>query len=576
MFGVDILFQLLYIILIGGGLVLGFRVNRLFFLLPVAGIALIFFVNKIQKERENKKITSQIKEIWGKDHDNNRDFKYIRKLFDANSNDKELCIDDITWRDLDMDYVFKKVDHTMSYPGEQYLYYLLRHPVFDNDDLKRRYEIIESFRKNKSTALKFQTYLKKLGKEKTVDVIKYLKEGINIGSNPLSLLQILPIVLLLSPIIIYFAPPIGILLVILLLVANGMIYSNTKYKIYEEMMVFQSISKIFRCANEISKLGAENTLFESKNLNTLFNKLKNIFKNIGILEYMGNASSGGDQTGIISFLNMLFLIEVRSFYKSIDLVNKYKDKLLELYIEIGKIDSYIALASYKDSLKYYTEPKLYKVMPYHFNASDIYHPLLKKPVPNSLKVDNRGILLTGSNASGKSTFLKTIGINAIFAQTFYTVLANEYSSNFFNVMTSIGTLDNIIGGDSYFMVEAKSLKRIIDHLNGNVTVLCILDEIFRGTNTIERISAADEVLHYMTKRNCFVIAATHDIELTTLTSDTYDNYHFEEEVDDNDVKFNYLLQNGTSKSRNAIKILKLIGYPEEIYKNAMNRANEIS
>jgi len=79
----------------------------------------------------------------------------------------------------------------------------------------------------------------------------------------------------------------------------------------------------------------------------------------------------------------------------------------------------------------------------------------------------------------------------------------------------------------------------------------------------------------MIRRNCLVVAATHDIELTRLAADYYDNYHFEEEVNDKDIKFNYILKEGPSKSRNAIKILKLLGYPEEIYKNALDNTQKI-
>lgn len=576
MLGTEMILEILYIVLIGGGLLLGFQVNHLYFLLPIVGIAIVLIINKIKKDTEQEKAKREIKEKWGKDHKEKRNFDFIEKLYRALLKEGN-CenIDDTTWRDLDMDFVYEKLDHTMSSPGQQYLYYLLRHLIHDEVELKNRSTMIEEFMKNKDYAELLQVHLKRIGKEQSVDIVRYLLEGMKIVNNPLPLYQILTLLVILSPVIIYFGHGFGVLLLIALVMINGMVYSNTKSKIFEEMMVFENISKLLRCVNEIIKEDGDNPTFDFSKLKELYDKVKNIYRNVGSIEFLEKAAAGGDSTGILSFLNMLLLIEVRSFYKSIDLMNKYKGELLDLYIELGKIDAYIALASYKDSLKYYTKPSLSKKKPYFLRALDLYHPLLSDPVPNSIEVSARGILLTGSNASGKSTFLKTIGINAIFAQTFNTVLAKEYSSSYFNVMTSIGTLDNIIGGDSYFMVEAKSLKRIIDTLNDDVTVLCILDEIFRGTNTIERISAASEVLHYMIKKNCFVVAATHDLELTSLVEDYYDNYHFEENVDDNDVKFNYLLQKGPSRSRNAIKILKLLGYPEEIYKNAMDRANEI-
>lgn len=122
------------------------------------------------------------------------------------------------------------------------------------------------------------------------------------------------------------------------------------------------------------------------------------------------------------------------------------------------------------------------------------------------------------------------------------------------------------------MAEAKSLKRILDILDPNQPVLCILDEIFRGTNTAERISAAKEALNYMIDRNSCVIAATHDLELTSLVNDRYDNYHFRETIEENDIKFDYILREGPCTTRNAIAILRYLGYPEELYEKAMHGA----
>lgn len=206
---------------------------------------------------------------------------------------------------------------------------------------------------------------------------------------------------------------------------------------------------------------------------------------------------------------------------------------------------------------------------------ELYHPLLEKPVPPyTFEFDNKGALITGSNASGKSTFLRTIGINSIFAQTLYMVLAKDYSSSYFRLFTSIGTTDSIVDGDSYFMAEAKALKRIIDSLYSKEPILCILDEIFRGgTNTAERISAATVSLNYMSDRNACTIAATHDLELTTLVNDKYDNYHFIETIRDKDMIFDYILRNGPCNSRNAIAILEYLDYPKEIYENAIIQAD---
>jgi Mismatch repair ATPase (MutS family) len=135
--------------------------------------------------------------------------------------------------------------------------------------------------------------------------------------------------------------------------------------------------------------------------------------------------------------------------------------------------------------------------------------------------------------------------------------------------------DNILSNESYFIVELKSLKRIIDVVNLGIPCLCIVDEVLRGTNTIERIAASSEVLTSLNSNNCICIAATHDIELTTILDDKYENYHFREEfTEDNNIAFNYTLYPGKSSTKNALKLLKIIGYDSSIVKRAQERSDK--
>ena len=119
------------------------------------------------------------------------------------------------------------------------------------------------------------------------------------------------------------------------------------------------------------------------------------------------------------------------------------------------------------------------------------------------------------------------------------------------------------------MAEAEALLRIIKALDGKLPVFCAIDEIFRGTNPVERIAASSEILKYIQNRNCISIVATHDRELTSILKDTHDFYYFSEDVDDEKgLKFDYKIKHGISKTRNAIKLLKFIGYPNEIINGA--------
>jgi DNA mismatch repair ATPase MutS len=176
--------------------------------------------------------------------------------------------------------------------------------------------------------------------------------------------------------------------------------------------------------------------------------------------------------------------------------------------------------------------------------------MISNAIANSLTTE-RPVLVTGSNASGKSTFLKAIALNAILAQSLHTCLSRSYSSPLFAVMTSMALRDSIRNGESYFIAEIKSIKRIFDFLNSKLPCLCLIDEVLRGTNTIERIAASSQVLLQLAGKNSICIAATHDIELTYILEQCYRNVHFQETIAENGVVFDYKLQEGRSTSRNA-------------------------
>ena len=256
---------------------------------------------------------------------------------------------------------------------------------------------------------------------------------------------------------------------------------------------------------------------------------------------------------------------------------KYEKELFEIYEIIGYIDSMVSIASYRQSLEYYCIPELVhtdsgKSHDIFIECSELYHPLIDEPVKNSIKTD-KCVLLTGSNASGKSTFIKTVALNAIMCQTIHTALAKNYHSSYYYIYSSMALRDDLFSNESYYIVEIKSLKRILDKVkSSSVPVLCFIDEVLRGTNTLERIASSSEILAKLSKLGAMCFAATHDIELTSILENYFSNYHFEEHVDDNDVLFDYKLRKGKANTRNAIKLLKMIGYDDDITYNAENHA----
>lgn len=570
---IEFLIELISVATVIVGIALGIQKHYLYFLITILGFVAIFMYQGLKKRIKERQIKEIIKEQWGHERGVKRDFSNIRKLFDFLRREKPyFTIDDITWSDLDMDIVFSKLDHTMSLPGMQYLYHVLRVPAFKESFIRKRTNTINLLMENKDLSNKLQFPLFMLGKEKGEDIITYFEKGIHISIRPLKIYRILSYLPLLGIALLFYDTGIGFFSILAIVTMNLFFYNKNKRTIYQEIETFKYIGDLILCAESIIKLDIEEFVLGHKEMEEELKRLKALKKNILKLRY--NESYNSEIEIIIDYINMIVLREPKIFYKTVKLLNEHSEDLLNIYLSVGRIDAYVAVASYKSSVKYYAEPVLKEDDGFYLYVEEIYHPLLQNPVPYTVELDNKGALITGSNASGKSTFLKTIGINSIFAQTLYFTLSERYSSNYYRLFSSIGTTDSIVEGDSYFMAEAKALKRVIDTIDEDKPILWILDEIFRGTNTAERISAAQVVLDYLVERDNCVIAATHDLELTSLVSERYENYHFRETVNDKDISFDYILRPGPCVSSNAIAILKHLGYPKDVYKQAKEKAEK--
>ncbi|WP_024613324.1 MutS family DNA mismatch repair protein [Clostridium sp. Ade.TY] len=531
----------------------------------------LFFM--YSKYKMTKFMKYEINNRWGKIQSIEKskvNFKYVKNYF-SNSK-KGFFIDDITWSDLDMNDMFKSMNNTMTSVGEEVLYNILRSPLFNETSLKKREELISFFEENENLAKEIQCKLWKLGKKKNMSLSDYFyedkKEVVNNNSkNKLILYNIFSVSPIIFAILSVFN---GIFLgiIVLNIILNMYIHKITKDKYENRISDYIYMISIVNCAKKIYDLDFKEINENYPNINNNLSKLKGVAKSV----FVDSTNATSDALAFNEMLNLFFLREVRTFERINKTLYKNMGDLEKVYEYVGEIDSLIAVASFRTAVNEYCRPSFKLNEKREIKFKDIYHPLIKEPVKNSFHI-NRCILITGSNASGKSTFLRTVAINSLFAQTIYTVFAKEYSSCFLKLYTSMALKDDMLGNESYYMVESKSLKRILDNVDEDIPVLCFVDEILRGTNTIERISASSEILNHLSKENCICIAATHDIELTYILENNFCNCHFQEKIKENNIIFDYKLYSGRSTTRNAIKILSLIGYNKKIVIRAEERAN---
>ncbi len=387
--------------------------------------------------------------------------------------------------------------------------------------------------------------------------------------------------------VMFISVQIGILLLLAALVIGLVHYFREKSRIEPYLISFRYLLRMMKQADLISTIllkgDSEELRAQGKALAEVNAGFAGFRRGSGILMSSGDSSSNPLDL-VLDYIRILFHLDLFKFSSMLSAVRQKKAEIDTEISIVGRADAAVAAASCRESLPEWCRPEFTACGEAFIDAEDLYHPLLENAVPNSLHTD-RPILLTGSNASGKSTFLRSVAICALLAQTIWTVPAKSWRSSLFRIYSSMALKDNLQGHESYYMVEIKSLKRILDAAAGDgsgmhseaaaaaasVPVLAFIDEVLRGTNTIERIAASTEILHAFAAKGILTFAATHDIELTDLLPE-YDNYHFGEEIEEGDVIFHYHLQKGRATTRNAIRLLGQIGFAPSITEKAEERA----
>lgn len=546
--------------------------------LIAALIVTAIYVSVSESRRRRQKMIQKIRDSWGRVSDRkitDEELDIISHYYQDCVNgdipcDEKDYIDDITWNDLSMNAVYKRLNTCFSSVGQEYLYKMLRLPFNDSDKLGEVDRLAAHFDSNKKDRENIQQIFYKLGFAKKISVSDYV--GLLMDLKPQSnIVHYLSVLFIIVSFVIAFGynATVGIILIVASVAFAIISYYSYKAKVEPFFICIINIVKMTRAVKDIDKLGISALDSYDVSINNIIQKMSKATSGAGMLA--SSNENGSIAEMLLDYLRMITHIDLIKFNTMLRSINEHTDDIYEMIRILGLIESSIAIASYRAGLSYWSRPEFISGRN-SITLEDVYHPCIDNPVANSITL-SRNILLTGSNASGKSTFLKTVAINAILSQSICTSLAKSYRAPVFRIYSSMALKDNLEGHDSYYIVEIKSLKRILDSIDDKKKpVLCFVDEVLRGTNTVERIAASSQILKSMNGKNVICFAATHDIELTRILKDCYDNYHFQEDFCE-DVVFNYKLMNGPATSRNAIKLLKGIGYDDCITKAADDMAN---
>ncbi|MBE5933617.1 MAG: hypothetical protein E7263_09390 [Lachnospiraceae bacterium] len=534
---------------------------------------LIFGKRKIQRKMFEKEFN-----MWPDDY-TNMDFTKDRlgkiKIYLKESLEHEdlETIDDVTWNDLNMDDMYFKLNHTRSFVGEQVLYKELA-TISSNPFVSE--EHIAYLLANSEKRIDLEQAIYSIGKQKDdyylpiiINDASALRIGVGWIYNILQqLLFVLLFVALVSQNRLFIMATIGIGVI------NLTISMYLKNKYQDMLFSIGSIKQMTSLVKLISNDKELSSVFLTDKLDSVIKTAEKISKYISNFQIRRKYYMIGDSGGLIlDYIMGITLYDIVSYNRVIKLMESRRNDFLTLYKLIGQLDVEIAVASYRHRINNWCIPEFDSDI---ITVSELVHPAVNKCISNSIEIEN-GIMLTGANASGKSTFMKAIAVNAIISQTLNTASANRFVIPYnLMIMSSMSLRDDIETGESYYLREINQLKKMIESINETKPTLILIDEILKGTNSIERVAASYGVLEYLYHKNAFVVVATHDISLVELVKDRYKCYYFGSEIIDGEIKLDYKLHQGINSTSNAIKLLEITGFPQEIITLSMEQIKHMA
>ena len=302
-------------------------------------------------------------------------------------------------------------------------------------------------------------------------------------------------------------------------------------------------------------IGLQNKVTKPVSSSKIFSQLKSL---VDQFEYRQNFLVG-------IFLNSFFLWDIRCVYKLWIWHNQHHSQLGEWLEVISETDALISLSNFTNNHPEFVFPEIHEGE-FAFSALKLGHPLLKenKRICNDFEIGgwSKVMIVTGANMAGKSTFLRTVGVNLILARTGCPVCAEKMVFTPVEIYTNMRTTDSLIKDESYFFAELKRIKGVLDLLQKGERIFVILDEMLKGTNSVDKLNGSKQLIKKLLEFNAVSLIATHDLKLSEMESEYPQqvfNKCFEIRIEDDELVFDYKLSDGVTRTMNATFLMKKMG-----------------
>lgn len=473
---------------------------------------------------------------------------------------------------LDLDIVGKKslfqfINSTNTYHGREAFANDLLNPKYTENEILSRQEAISELSKNIEFSNKIQYYLQSIKPTKDVlDLVNELKDDkIFIKSKIIkNILKFLPIL------------TISFGALVLVFEIKNLYYIASLIEFFQCALWVIGIKKITAYLGAITSLPYKLNSYSkaidviaSENLNS--KKLLEIksalcssdisaSKALKDLDKITSKINSRSNEVLYFVLNILLWWDYNCAIMLEDWKEKYSKVSYDWFLNLGELESLISFANLPNACDNMTMP-IYVNEKNIIKSEEIGHPLIPniKRINNDINISNNILIISGSNMSGKTTFLRTIGINSVLAKAGSFICSKKFIFSNLTIMTSMRISDDLNEGVSTFYAELKRIKSIVDEAKKGENILFLIDEIFRGTNSIDRLYGAKTVISKLNSLNVIGLISTHDLELCELASSRIKNYSFSESYKDKKIFFDYKIKQGKSQTTNAKHLMEMVG-----------------
>ncbi len=473
--------------------------------------------------------------------------------------------------DLDLfgkESIYQMLNRCISHPGKTILASFLNEGLTDKKQITERQEAIKDLAHRTTFRQDFATTIssKEESKSDKKELIAWLEEKHLISDSRIKyLLFAIPVVTItLLLLTIFSILNVNLFILYIFIVPLGIIGSK-----YKAVNVIQShLSKKSAILLKYSKLLKliEEEEFNADYLKKITHdehqeasaKIKQLSLILTKLDYRLNIF-------VSIFLNAFLLWDLHIVWAMEKWKDQNKGELEQWFLRIGMIDALNSLANYSFNNPGYTFPKVSE-KPFELNGEALGHPMLSYDtcITNDVTIKNEAsfVVITGANMAGKSTYLRTVGVNLVLAMTGAPVFAKNMIFSPVSIFSSIRTKDSLQKHESYFYAELRRLKEIIDTLQAGEHLFIILDEILKGTNSKDKQNGSIALLKQLISLKASGMIATHDLNLGDLILEYpqfITNKCFEVEIVGNQLSFDYKLKNGVSRNLNASFLMRKMG-----------------